>query len=82
MKLEIENVIKILPADFIEFFLFYSLKYMPSQNVSYVLYIHSNEIHNVEVRPAGTTLHQRDVPDSAFLTTYHNLHIQHLKRSS
>ena len=27
-------------------------------------------------------LHQRDVPDSAFLTTYHNLHIQHLKRSS
>ena len=42
------------------------------------------------IRPAGATfeevlpqtLHQRDVPDSAFLTTYHNLHIQHLKRSS
>ena len=28
------------------------------------------------------TLHPRDVLDSAFLTTYHNLHIQHLKRSS
>ena len=28
------------------------------------------------------TLYQRDVSDSAFLTTYHSLHIQHLKRSS
>ena len=26
--------------------------------------------------------YQRDVPDSAVLTTYHSLHIQHLKRSS
>ena len=30
----------------------------------------------------GRTLYQRDVPDSAVLTTYHSLHIQHLKRSS
>ena len=36
----------------------------------------------VLIRPAGTTLYQRDVPDSAVLTTYHSLHIQHLKRSS
>ena len=44
----------------------------------------------VLIRPPGTTfeevlpqtLHQRDVPDSAFLTTNHNLHIHHLKRSS
>ena len=45
----------------------------------------------VLIRPAGTmfeeevlpqTLCQRDVPDSAFLTTYHSLHIQYLKRSS
>ena len=28
------------------------------------------------------TLYQRNVSDSAFLTTYHSLHIQHLKRSS
>ena len=28
------------------------------------------------------TLYQRDVSDSAVLTTYHSLHIQHLKRSS
>ena len=28
------------------------------------------------------TLHQWDIPDRAFLMTYHNLHIQHLKRSS
>ena len=27
-------------------------------------------------------LYQWDVPDSAVLTTYHSLHIQHLKRSS
>ena len=36
----------------------------------------------VLIRPAGTTLHQHDVSDSAVLTTYHSLHIQHLKRSS
>ena len=44
----------------------------------------------VLIRPAGTTfeeelpqtLYQLDVSDSAFLTTYHNLHILHLKRSS
>ena len=29
-----------------------------------------------------TTLYQRDVSDSAVLTTYHCLHIQHLRRSS
>ena len=28
------------------------------------------------------TLYQRDVSDSAVLTTYHSLHIQHLQRSS
>ena len=34
------------------------------------------------VRVHPQTLYQRDVSDSAVLTTYHNLHIQHLKRSS
>ena len=38
---------------------------------------------NVWGRPVlPQTLHQQDVPDSAFLTTYHSLHIQYLKRSS
>ena len=44
----------------------------------------------VLIRPAGTTfekvlpqtLYQRDVSDSAVLTKYHSLHIQHLKSSS
>ena len=35
------------------------------------------------IHPAGTTfeetLYQRDVSDSAVLTTYHSLHVQHLK---
>ena len=45
----------------------------------------------VLIRPAGTmfeeellpqTLYLRDVSDSAVRTTYHSLHIEHLKRSS
>ena len=36
----------------------------------------------VLIRPAGTTLYQLDVSDSAFPTTYHSLHIQYLQRSS
>ena len=41
----------------------------------------------VLIRPAGTTflpktLYQLDVSSSAFLTTYHSLHIQYLQRSS
>ena len=44
----------------------------------------------VLIRPAGTTfeevlpqmLYQLDVSGSVFLTTYHNLHIQYLQRSS
>ena len=46
----------------------------------------------VLIRPSGTTfeeqllfpqtLYQLDISGSAFLATYHSLHIQHLKRSS
>ena len=36
----------------------------------------------VLIRPAGTTLYQREVPDSVVLKAYHTLHIQYLQRSS
>ena len=57
----------------------------------FAIYIHSNEIHNVAALTvywcSGVSstcfgqLYQRDVSDSAVLTTYHSLHIQHLKET-
>ena len=35
---------------------------------------------NLTVLPQ--TLYQRDISDSAVLTTYHSLHMQHLKKNS
>jgi hypothetical protein len=39
-----------------------------------------NSIYKLYLLPQ--TLYQPDVPDSAFLTTYHSLHMRHRKRSS